>query len=76
LLQVKNEQIQITNDLKTARTNLMGCSLIEEPEKWNALLDIVQNTSIKLGEINSELQRLERNVILLFINHFSYRFSF
>ena len=46
----------------------MACSLIEEPEKWNALLDVVTTISMKLGEINNELKKLERNIILLHID--------
>ncbi|CAF1496788.1 unnamed protein product, partial [Rotaria sordida] len=59
LLEIKNEQVKTTNDLRTARTNLIACSLMENPEEWNALLDIVQNISVKLGEINIELKQLE-----------------
>ncbi|UJR29722.1 hypothetical protein I4U23_017271 [Adineta vaga] len=50
LIQMKDKQTKLMNDLVKARENVSQCSFIEDPLKWNQLFDIV---------LTSELQRFE-----------------
>jgi hypothetical protein len=48
----------------------MECSYFDQPDKWNSLVDIVQNVAVKLGHITNELQKLERTLIFIFHKSF------
>jgi hypothetical protein len=62
LSQIRNEQVQTKNDLQKVRKNLIECSCFDQPDKLNSLLDIVQNVAMKLGQITTELRKLQRSL--------------
>ncbi|CAF1476068.1 unnamed protein product [Rotaria sordida] len=59
LLTVHKRQQECQQQLDTARENLFKCSQIENPNEWQTLFTIVTTTAMTLGEISSELRRLE-----------------
>jgi hypothetical protein len=76
ILQIKSEETKTKNDYEETKTNLAQCSYFEDQNKWNNLFDVVHKLAIQLEYIKTELEKLERNLILFLINHSNYLFSF
>ncbi|CAF3428013.1 unnamed protein product, partial [Rotaria socialis] len=58
LIQVKNEQHNIYQELNQARELLSNCSAIDKPVEWSALLNNVIKLAVKLADIEKELKQL------------------
>ncbi len=63
MLNVKGKQIEVQQELNTAREEMMGVSYTEDPSKWSELFTKVTSIATRLALIDQELAVLERKII-------------
>jgi N-formylglutamate amidohydrolase len=60
LLNVKNKQTEVEQQLEAARVELAACSYMDNVSKWMDLFAKATKLAVQLADVNRELALLER----------------
>ncbi len=63
MFNVKGKQIEVQQELNSAREEMMGVFYTEDPSKWLELFTRVTSIAMRLALIDQELAVLERKII-------------